>query len=412
MDRSISPAPCAEATVCWPVCEHAWSELEMRMCAHADPRTEARDSLIEHLLERIPSLVFQVRWARGRQFEFSYFSDSDSAREILGVDAATAIAEPHRVWSSLADHQRARLLRAASRARRFNTVLHIQVPLLRQGEPRCIEIHAARDDASGDDALWSGYVCDVTVHSQYRLAVEAAHRAESADRAKTELLARVAHELRTPLNAVLGFARLLRCDETGRITQRQSDQLAHIEHSAQHLNSLIGDLLDLARIEAGTIALATRAVCLQHVVREVTQMLEPAAADACVRLSVAANDSCITWVWADELRVRQILLNLVSNAIKYNRPGGEVRIAWTLQASPARIGVSVSDDGFGLTSDQVSRLFTPFDRLGQHSNIDGTGIGLVITKRLVELMAGRLTVSTMPGCGSTFMVELPQASFS
>jgi len=396
--------------------ESGWTPrfpMESRMDAAVESPLQgmdARDSLLEHLVERIPSLVFRARWTPRTPFEPGYLSPS--AREILGVDASDAIAEPGLIWQSFAPSQRMRLWRAALRAHRGGTHLHLQLTLQIDGQAKEIEVHAERQGAADDASGWSGHVSDVTVHSHYHQALEAAYRAERADKAKAELMGCVAHELRTPLNAVLGFAHLLRSDAASHISQKQSEQLAQIERSALHLNFLISDLLDLARIDEGMLRLSPCPVPLQDVAREVVEMLQPAAADAgvCVRVGEPPMRLC---AWADKIRLRQVLINLVSNAIKYNRPGGEVQIDWQLDpaSTPQQVQVRVSDSGIGLTQEQGRRLFVPFDRLGaEHSGIDGQGIGLVITKRLVEIMAGQLTLVSTPGRGSTFTVRLPHCA--
>jgi PAS domain S-box-containing protein len=237
-------------------------------------------------------------------------------------------------------------------------------------------------------------------------AAEALRTAETAARtandAKNQFLSRMSHELRTPLNAILGFAQLL---QRQRADTDQAEAVGHILKGGRHLLDMINDVLDIARIEAGEMALSLEPVSVADVVDETVQLMAPLATDAHVTLNVAGGPDG-TYVRADRQRLRQIMLNLVSNAIKYNHPGGGVWVAWEHLERQAT--VSVRDDGRGISADLQSRLFTPFDRLGaEGSGVDGTGIGLSLTRSLAEVMGGTVNVESVPGRGSTFKVVLP-----
>ena len=238
-----------------------------------------------------------------------------------------------------------------------------------------------------------------------RVAAEAAERANSA---KTEFLSRMSHELRTPLNAVQGFAQLLQLDPAQPLTEPQRQKVRHIERAGRHLLAMINDVLDLSRIEAGQLQVQCEPVDLQRLVADVRALLDGAAAAAGVRVSVSPDNAPGQHAMADRLRLRQVLVNLISNAIKYNRRGGEVHVAWRLAGGGTRVQLDVSDTGVGLTPEQIAHLFEPFNRLGAERNsVDGTGIGLVITRRLLELMGGGLEVHSRPQRGSRFRVALP-----
>ena len=228
--------------------------------------------------------------------------------------------------------------------------------------------------------------------------------------ASAAFLGNVVHELRTPLNAILGFAELLRSDAAvAALSPRQSASLAYIEQSARHLNCLVGDLLDLSRIEGGHLLVDLHHVSLPQVVGEALDMLQPLAARARVTLAADRSRNELA-ARADLLRLRQVLLNLVGNAIKYSRPGGHVNVDWMLDVGGESARISVSDDGSGLTRSQMERLFHPFDRLGaEASRVEGNGIGLVVTRSLVQLMHGHLDVWSEPGRGCVFTVVLPRA---
>ena len=246
-----------------------------------------------------------------------------------------------------------------------------------------------------------------------RVALVAAAAAQRANAAKTEFLSRMSHELRTPLNAVLGFAQLLRMDSPDRLTPTQSEWAKHIENAGQHLLAMINDVLDLSRIESGSMPLSLDTVSLAMVVAEAQALVSALAVEGDVRLRIdmpADADRLHGQVRADHLRLRQVLENLMSNAVKYNRRGGAVSVRWELSPNGAQVRLEVSDTGQGMSDEQLAHLFEPFNRLGADTtDVQGTGIGLVISQRLVQSMGGELEVSSEVGVGSCFRVVLPSA---
>ena len=228
----------------------------------------------------------------------------------------------------------------------------------------------------------------------------------TASAAKSEFLSSMSHELRTPLNAVLGFAQLLERDRKQPLSDRQQERLKHVLLGGEHLLRLIDDILDLSRIEAGRVAISCEPVVVREVLAEVMATLEPMAAHAQIRLELAPLPDALTQVLADRTRLSQILMNFGSNAIKYGRPNGRALFEVTREQRTARL--TVVDDGIGIPRDKHDKLFEPFQRAGQETGpIEGTGIGLVISKRLAGLMQGVVGFTSEAGQGSQFWVEIP-----
>ncbi|MEB0045534.1 MULTISPECIES: ATP-binding protein [unclassified Pseudomonas] len=262
----------------------------------------------------------------------------------------------------------------------------------------------AQYDSSGALRGFSKITRDITDRRAAEIALRTAREeAERASRAKSEFLSRMSHELRTPLNAILGFAQLLDMDSQ----PGQKAQIGHILRAGQHLLTLINEVLDIAKIEAGRLPLNIESVPLAIALQEALTLVSPMAADAAIHLAPLPTLAADCGVVADRQRLTQVLLNLLSNAIKYNRPHGHVRIELTQERQ--RIAVSVIDTGKGIAADRVDQLFKPFERLETDPNIEGSGLGLALSKNLLEMMNGRLTVQSQLGEGSRFTFELPFA---
>jgi len=237
--------------------------------------------------------------------------------------------------------------------------------------------------------------------------------AEQANQAKSEFLSRMSHELRTPLNAMLGFAQVMSLDRQMPLPPGQSLRLDQIQQAGWHLLDMIDDVLDLSRIDTGTLRLQVEDLDLNEVLDAVRPMIHSLADRHQIQLSIDGSLPAGWGVKADETRLRQVMTNLLSNAIKYNRPGGSVRVQASTVQTPegTMVNVIVTDTGLGMNTSQLAQLFQPFNRLGRERQMpDGTGIGLVISRHLTQLMGGQLEVTSRENEGSTFTLSLPGAA--
>jgi PAS domain S-box-containing protein len=233
--------------------------------------------------------------------------------------------------------------------------------------------------------------------------------ADQANMAKSEFLSRMSHELRTPMNSILGFAQLLEMSE---LNARQSKGVNHIMKSGKHLLDLINEVLDISRIEAGHLSLSLEPVQLSGVIPEMVDIVKTHIIERQIRIELIDAESNSMFVKSDRQRLKQILLNLLNNAIKYNRESGSIRIKTELrpvnESGVAMLRISITDTGLGISEEDLPKLFTPFERIGaEKSATEGTGLGLSVVKKLIEAMSGKLGVESQPGSGSTFWIELP-----
>jgi len=242
----------------------------------------------------------------------------------------------------------------------------------------------------------------VAITNRLQVARVRERKLQEANRAHREFLAALGHDLRTPLTAMLGFAELL---QRHPLTPEQAESVAQIVSGGQHALTLLDEVLDITRIEAGQRVLSPERVHLGELVSQVVQLVRPLAARRDLTLVTAEMCGEGVHVQADAQRLRQVLLNLLSNAVKYNRQGGEVVVGCAVVGDRARI--LVRDTGAGIPSDKLALLFRPFERLGaEQTGIEGTGLGLVLARRLTEAMGGTLGLDTTRGRGSLFWIEL------
>jgi PAS domain S-box-containing protein len=275
-----------------------------------------------------------------------------------------------------------------------------------------------RKDGTLVDVLWSAawsakdriMFCvahDVTDRARIEKALrEAKEEADRANHAKSDFLSRMSHELRTPLNSILGFGQLL---DRQAPTETQRPRIRYILSAGRHLLNLINEVLDISRIEAGTLQLSVEPVCLEEALGEALDLMRPLAAERTISLTANCSLETATYVLADRQRLKQVLLNLLSNAVKYTAVQGSVTVSFA-HSDKGLTRISVRDTGAGIPVEKLARLFTPFDRLGaEQSAVEGTGLGLALCQRLVQAMHGSIGVNSTLGNGSTFWLELPQA---
>jgi len=361
---------------------------------------------LRKIARHVPGIVYQYRGFPDGSGHFPYVSESSI--DLLGLSPQLLMTDASHVLRMIEREDREKVFGGVAEAVRAMRPWRSEFRLhLRDGRKLWLTAAATPQREASGAVLWHGYIEDVTELRELERARQAAIAAQAANRAKTEFLSRMSHELRTPLNAVLGFAQLLELDTREPLTDTQRRRVALIREAGAHLLQMIGELLDLTRIESGQLAVTLTALPLAPLLAECVELVRPQADAAGVALHFDRAGMQVA-AKADATRLRQVLLNLLGNAIKYNRRGGTVQLR--VAADVAGVTLRVIDDGIGIAAADLPTLFEPFNRgAHQHSTIEGAGIGLAVTRTLVDLMGGRIDVQSTPGAGSTFSVWLAAA---
>ncbi len=340
---------------------------------------------------------------------------SEGSRQVYGIEPAELQAEPRLVHWLVHPEDKEEYRQILRWTVATNQSFHWEGRVVhRSGVVRWVTARARLDPQSDGNVIWDGVVLDVSELKAAQQQAEQAKQeaehsrkeAEQANLAKSRFLSRMSHELRTPLNAILGFSQVLELS----LRDEADDQcIQHILKGGRHLLSLIDEVLDLARVEAGELALSLTTTSFGKLMQECTSFLSKLAQARGITCTAQLGPACRLAIRADELRLRQVLLNLLSNAIKYDRAEGQVSLS--CQEMPnGRVRCSVEDTGPGISPEGLTKLFVPFERLGQElTGTEGLGLGLVVSRRLAEAMGGSLGAESQLGVGSTFWVEVPLA---
>ncbi len=367
--------------------------------------TEAVQRL-EQIARQVPGMLYMYELRRGAGGSLRYSSERGPA--VFGLPQTDVQSDLSAVWTVIPEEDRQQMYRAFLLSARtlcdWTCEFRVRRP---DGEWRHLSARATPERVADGLTRWYGYIEDVTERVQLEEARRDAALASAANRAKTEFLSRMSHELRTPLNAVLGFTQLMEIDHADPPSAGQQRRLRLVREAGEHLLTMIGDLLDLTRIESGGMALSFEPVAVHELAAQTLEMMRSAALVAQVQMRLLEGGETLL-AHADRTRMRQVLLNLLSNAVKYNRPGGSVTVQVFVAAGGGMV-LEVADTGLGIAAPDLPLIFEPFQR-GPHagSSIEGAGIGLSVTRALVSLMQGHVQVHSQPGVGSRFAVSLPR----
>jgi PAS domain S-box-containing protein len=379
--------------------------------ARVRDREALRDSQqqLEQIVELVPGMVYRVLLLPDGGRQASYISGG--SRELFGYEPEEMLADGllmHKLRHP-EDRERLSAVMRESRESRSRVETEYRV-LLPSGDVKWVRVFSAPAPSENGMDVRVGVVVDITASKQAESLRLERDRAAAANLAKSEFLSRVSHELRTPLNAVLGFAQLMELDPGhGEFSQRQLAWTRQVLASGQHLLALMNDVLDLSGAQTGRLSLNIEAVALPAALDEAMMLLTPAAQAAAITVKLAPLPAALPPVRGDRTRLIQVICNLLSNAIKYSRQGGWVRLQVhaTTHASGSAVVLSVADSGPGLDEAQQARLFQPFERLGaERGAVSGTGLGLALSRQLVEAMGGSLAVDSHPGHGAIFLMRL------
>ncbi len=358
----------------------------------------------QRIVANTPGMVFQYLHRADGQVSMVF--TSEESRAIYGVEPQAFYEHQSLIWKMAHPDDRERLLQVARDAQSQMQPLGWEGRVVRvSGEIVDVSMRSRPERLANGDTIWDGVVVDVSGLKRAEAAMQAAkEEAERANNAKSEFLSRMSHELRTPLNAILGFGQLL---ELERLTPAQTASVEQILRGGRHLLDLINEVLDIARIESGQTEFQMESVRVCDLLAEALLLVDPLARARGIRFDSLPPEGGSLHMLADRARLSQVLLNLLSNAIKYNKQNGGVSFQ-SRRLEGGRVRLAITDTGPGLTPAEVGKLFTPFERLSASRwGVEGTGIGLAISRSLIQGMGGTLGVETEPGRGCTFFIDLP-----
>ena len=374
-----------------------------RLAEAALRESEAR---YERIAANVPGMVYQFVLREDGSSAFPFVSEG--CREIFGLEPEQIRRTAQLVMDAVHPEDKEEFAQSIRDSAASLQPWTWQGRIVRAdtGQTCCLQAASRPERQANGDTVWDGVFMDVTERQQAEEHRRAKEEAERTNKAKSVFLSRMSHELRTPLNAILGFGQILELSVRG-----PDDALAlgHILKGGRHLLSLIDEVLDLTRAESGELHLSFGLVNPDELARDCMGLVARLAEAHGIACKLQASRRRAVSLWADQQRLRQILLNLLSNAIKYNRAGGEVILS-TQKMPGERLRFKVSDTGRGIPPEGLSRLFVPFERLDQeYGEVEGTGLGLVISRQIAEAMGGSLGVTSKVGEGSTFWIEVPIA---
>jgi PAS domain S-box-containing protein len=368
----------------------------------AELAVQSANDRLASIARSVPQVLFQSRDTPEGLREFLYISEN--SQDVLGLEPEALLRDASLLQSLvlLEDREGLPAGELPVQGQSLMTEYRIRRP---DGQQRWLRVISTAQLQPDGVRLWHGSMEDVTERRELERSRELAAQAQAASLAKTQFLARMSHELRTPLNAVLGFAQLMEIDQAEPPQPGQQRRLKLVREAGEHLLHMINDMLDLTRIESGGMALLDEAVPLRELATRMLELVRGLADKA--QLQLVLLPGAEVTVRADRTRTRQVLLNLLTNAIKYNRPGGRV-VVEVVSTATGQGSVVVHDTGQGIAEADLPRIFDPFHRGAQAAgSVDGAGIGLAVTRALVQLMGGEVRAASTSGVGSTFSVYLP-----
>ncbi|MCX6306396.1 MAG: PAS domain S-box protein [Bacteroidetes bacterium] len=339
-----------------------------------------------------------------------YIDVNDTFLKTLGYNRNEVLSKTSAELEILADTGAREMI--IEKLKSNNSVKEIEIVVVKKNGSHITGLFSADSVYIGKDLCLLTMMVDITERKQAEAEIiRARNEAEKANHAKSEFISRMSHELRTPMNSILGFAQLM---GMGELIPSHRKGVNHILNSGKHLLNLINEVLDISRIEAGRLTLALEHVQLNAIISEMVDVVHPYAMQRLQTLEFDDSQAIEFSVMADRQRLRQVLLNLINNAVKYNREGGSVIIKTALNPGVAprlpMVRISIIDNGLGIKPEDIEKLFHPFERIGaEKTGTEGTGLGLTLVKELMEAMGGHTGVESIPGEGSTFWVELPMA---